>query len=146
MKLAGAAGVALAVPRVFGAGFGFAKKHNDDAMLGDLSERFFRYFEAAIDPETGICMDLIHGNHADSAKKMDDSRGSTLASLALYTDSDVHQVQDHKWITREKAKRPRPPHASQLHQWQSVRAERIRFYHFNDVHTGARWKEVEIST
>src|SRR6202453_1997088 len=72
LKNAAGATLALAASR----GFAFAPRHNDDALLDDLSRRCFQYFVDAIDPETGICKDLIHGDPADSAKKQDDVRGS----------------------------------------------------------------------
>jgi hypothetical protein len=50
-------------------GFGFFKRHEDHALLDDLSHRCFQYFWDASDPETGICRDLIHGDPVDNAKK-----------------------------------------------------------------------------
>ena len=49
----------------------------DDALLNDLRERCFRFFRDAMDPETGICQDLIHGDPQDNARKEDESCGST---------------------------------------------------------------------
>lgn len=67
-KLLQLGGVTLA--DVAGArGFGFAKRYSDDALLDDLSQRCFGYFRDAVDPETGICRDLIHGNQDDNARK-----------------------------------------------------------------------------
>src|SRR5580698_7306872 len=54
--------------------------HHDDALLDDLSRRCFQYFWEAVDPETGICKDLIHGDSTDNAKKGDESRGSTVVT------------------------------------------------------------------
>ena len=62
---------------VYGRSLAIAKIHNDDALLDGLSHHCFQYFWDAIDPETGICKDLIHGDPDDNAKKGDDSRGST---------------------------------------------------------------------
>src|SRR5215469_18821804 len=73
LKLAGAATLALASSR----GFSFVKKHNDDAFLDDLSQRCFQFFADAVDPVTGICKDLIHGNPEDNISKGDEARGST---------------------------------------------------------------------
>ena len=64
--LKGAAGATLTLAA--SRGFCIAPKYNDDALLDELSHRCFLYFADAIDPETGICKDLIHGAQADSAK------------------------------------------------------------------------------
>ncbi len=45
-----------------------------------------------------------------------------------------------------EGQRPRAPLPAQLHQRQVAKRSNGWFYHFNDVHTGERWKEVEIST
>lgn len=50
-------------------GFGFGKHHDDDALLDELSQRCFGFFADAMDTETGICMDLIHGNPDDDAQR-----------------------------------------------------------------------------
>ena len=140
VKLASAASLGLATA---GRGFAFAKKHNDDALLDDLSERCFRYFEVAMDPITGICMDLIHGDPADSAKKKDDARGSTGVTGFALTAMCIGV--DRKWIPRDKAKelvrRCLRSYTNGL-----AKGSNGWFWHFNDVHTGDRWKEVEIST
>lgn len=62
---------------IYGRSPAIAKIHSDDALLDDLSKRCFQYFWDAIDPETGICKDLIHSDPNDNAKKGDESRGST---------------------------------------------------------------------
>ena len=140
LKLAGAAGVVAA-----GAsrGFAFAPKFNDDAMLNDLSRRCFQYFADAMDPTTGICMDLIHGNPEDSARKADDSRGSTGVTGFALTAMCIGA--DRGWISRAKAK-DNVRHALQSYTNGKVYAEHGWFYHFNDVRTGERWKDVEMST
>ena len=139
VKMAAAAGVGLAAGR----GFSFAPKHNDDALLDDLAQRCFNYFADAVHPETGICKDLIHGDPGDSAKKQDDDRGSTgvtgfaLAAMCIGADRG--------WIARVKAKE-HIRHALKTYTNGTAVAEHGWFYHFNDVRTGARWKDVEMST
>ncbi len=91
-------------------------------------------------------MDLIHGNPADSAKKMDDSRGSTGVTGFALTAMCI-RCGPYKWIlTREKAKKDLVRRTLRSYTNGKVFAQNGWFYHFNDVHTGARWKEVEIST
>jgi hypothetical protein len=73
LRLAAAGALAPAWMR----GFSFGRYHDDDALLDELSRRCFTYFADAMDPETGICMDLIHGNPGDNIRKGDQTRGST---------------------------------------------------------------------
>ncbi len=124
-------------------GFGFAKRHDDDALLDDLSRRCFQYFWDASDPETGICRDLIHGDPADNVKKGDEARGSTGVTGFCLTALCVGA--ERKWITRNQAK-DRVRSALRSYTNGKVLATNGWFYHFNDVHTGQRWKDVEIST
>jgi len=124
-------------------GFSFAPKHNDDALLDELSRRCFQYFADAIDPETGICKDLIHGDPADSAKKQDDVRGSTGVTGFALTALCIGA--ERKWMPREQAKKLVRT-ALQTYTNGKIFAINGWTYHFNDSHTGARWKEVEIST
>ena len=139
IKLATAAGVGMAAGR----GFGMAPKYNDDALLDDLAHRCFNYFADAMDPVTGICMDLIHGNPADSAAKGDDSRGSTGVTGFALTVMCIGA--DRGWISRAKAKE-NVRHTLQSYTSGKVLAEHGWFYHFIDIHTGERWKDVEMST
>src|SRR5215469_6207851 len=94
LRLAAAAATAPAWRR----GFAFGKHHDDDALLEELSRRCFGFFADAMDPETGICMDLIHGNPDDNGRKADQTRGSTgvtgfaLTSMCIGT--------ERKWISR----------------------------------------------
>src|ERR1700761_6507379 len=83
-------------------GFGFGKRHKDDDLLDELSRRCFLYFADAMDPETGICMDLIHGNPDDNTRKGDQSRGSTGVTGFALTAMCVGA--ERKWIARSKAK------------------------------------------
>ncbi len=124
-------------------GFGFTEHHNDDALLDDLSRRCFQYFWDASDPETGICRDLIHGDPADNAKKGDEARGSTGVTGFCLTALCIGA--ERKWITRDQAK-DRVRRALRSYTNGKVLATNGWFYHFNDVHTGQRWKDVEIST
>ena len=124
-------------------GFGFAKRHDDDALLDDLSRRCFQYFWDASDPETGICRDLIHGDPADNVKKGDEARGSTGVTGFCLTALCIGA--ERKWITRNQAK-DRVRSALRSYTNGKVLATNGWFYHFNDVHTGQRWKDVEIST
>jgi len=138
LKTATTAAAGFAMPR----GFSLIR-HNHDALIEDLSRRCFQYFWDASDPVTGICRDLIHGDPADNAKKGDEPRGST--GVTGFSLTALCIGADRKWIPREQAKdRVRralrsytsgfvPP----IHGW---------FYHFNDVHTGQRWKNSEVST
>ena len=139
LKLAGAAGLSLASTR----GFSFAKNHNDDALLDDLSQRCFQFFADAVDPETGICRDLIHGNTDDNIRKGDEARGSTGVTGFALTAMCIGA--ERNWISRAKA-RDLVRKTLQSYTNGKVVAEHGWFYHFNDVHTGARWKEVEMST
>lgn len=139
VKLAATAGLGLAT----GYGFSFAPRHNDDALLDDLSQRCFQYFADAIDPVTGICKDLIHGNPDDNTKKGDEARGSTGVTGFALTAMCIGA--ERGWISRQKAK-DNVRHALQSYTNGKVVAEHGWFYHFNDVHTGARWKDVEMST
>lgn len=123
--------------------FGFAKRHNDDALLDELSERCFRYFWDASDPETGICMDLIHGDAADNVRKADQSRGSTGVTGFCLTAMCIGA--ERKWISREQAK-DRVRRALRSYTTGKVLSEHGWFYHFLDVHTCQRWKDVEMST
>jgi hypothetical protein len=139
--LTGAAGAAvtLASPR----GFGFVKRHEDHALLDDLSHRCFRYFWDASDPETGICRDLIHGDPVDNAKKGDEARGSTGVTGFCLTALCIGA--ERKWIPRDQAK-DRVRRTLRSYTNGKVLATNGWFYHFIDVHTGERWKDVEIST
>ncbi len=139
LKSAAGATFTLAASR----GFCFAPKHNDDAMLDELSRRCFLYFADAIDPETGICKDLIHGNPADSAKKQDDVRGSTGVTGFALTALCIGV--ERKWMPREQAKNLV---RAALRSYTNGKVFAINgwTYHFNNSHTGERWKDVEIST
>jgi hypothetical protein len=139
--LTGAAGAAvtLASPR----GFGFVKRHEDHALLDDLSHRCFQYFWDASDPETGICRDLIHGDPVDNAKKGDEARGSTGVTGFCLTALCIGA--ERKWIPRDQAK-DRVRRTLRSYTNGKVLATNGWFYHFIDVHTGERWKDVEIST
>ena len=112
-----------------------AKSHNDDALLDDLCHRCFQYFWDAIDPETGICRDLIHGDPADNAKKGDESRGSTGVTGFALTALCIGA--ERKWIARDQAKE-RVRRALRSYTNGTVFAINGWFYHFNDVHTGQR--------
>src|SRR5271156_4685968 len=138
LKTATGASLAFAASR----GFSFARHHDDDTLLDDLSRRCFQYFVDAIDPETGICKDLIHGDPADSAKKQDDVRGSTGVTGFALTALCIGV--DRKWIPREKAK---VLVRAALRSYTNGKVFAINgwTYHFNNSHTGERWKEVEIS-
>ncbi|HZD49703.1 MAG TPA: glucoamylase family protein [Silvibacterium sp.] len=124
-------------------GFGFAKRHSDDALLDDLSQGCFEYFRDAIAPETGICRDLIHGNPDDNARKGDESRGSTGVTGFALTSLCIGS--ERKWIPRAQAK-DLVRRALRSYTNGKVFCERGWFYHFIDVHTGQRWQEVEMST
>jgi hypothetical protein len=141
VKLASAAGV-TPVAR-WALGLSFAPRHKDDALLDDLSERCFRYFQDAMDSETGICMDLIHGNHDDNVKKMDQSRGSTGVTGFALTAMCIGA--DRKWIPRTQAK-DLVRKTLRSYTNGKVAGNNGWFYHFIDVRTGGRWKDVEIST
>lgn len=144
MKLASAAGVvAFANGRAFGSGFGFARRHNDDALLDELSKRCFQYFWDASDPETGICRDLIHGNPDDNARKKDEARGST--GVTGFSLTALCIGAERKWIPREKAK-DRVRRTLRSYTNGNAAGNSGWFYHFNDVHTGQRWTNCEIST
>ncbi|HEV2326527.1 MAG TPA: glucoamylase family protein [Terracidiphilus sp.] len=136
-------GAASAAVLAGGNGLNFARRHQDDAMLDDLSQRCFRYFWDASDPETGICRDLIHGNPADDIRKGDEPRGSTGVTGFCLTALCIGA--DHGWITREPAK-DRVRRALRSYTNGKVEAIHGWFYHFNDVHTGQRWKNSEVST
>jgi hypothetical protein len=139
LKTATGATLAFAASR----GFCFAQHHDDDALLDDLSHRCFQYFLDAIDPETGICKDLIHGNPADSAKKQDDVRGSTGVTGFALTALCIGV--DRKWIARDKAK-DLVRRCLRAYTNGKVFAINGWFYHFNDASNGARWKDSEVST
>jgi hypothetical protein len=124
-------------------GFGFAKHHSDDALLDDLSQRCFEYFRDAGDPETGICRDLIHGNPDDNARKDDESRGNTGVTGFALTSCCIGSKR--KWIPRAQAK-DLVRRALRTYTNGEVLCEHGWFYHFVDLHTGQRWKEVEMST
>jgi hypothetical protein len=113
-------------------GFCFAPKHDDDALLDELSHRCFLYFA-----------DLIHGDPADSAKKQDDVRGSTGVTGFALTALCIGV--ERGWMPREQA---RKLVRAALRSYTNGKVFAIHgwTYHFNDSHTGARWKEVEIST
>jgi hypothetical protein len=131
------------VAAVSGRTFAIAKSHDDVALLDELSHRCFQYFWDAIDPETGICKDLIHGDPAENAKKGDESRGSTGVTGFALTALCIGA--ERKWITRDQAK-DRVRRALRSYTNGKVFAINGWFYHFNDVHTGERWKDVEVST
>jgi hypothetical protein len=139
--LKGAAGTTLTLAA--SRGFCFAPRYNDDAMLDELSHRCFLYFADAIDPETGICKDLIHGDPADSAKKQDDVRGSTGVTGFALTALCIGV--ERKWMPREQAKNLV---RAALRSYTNGKVFAINgwTYHFNNSHTGERWKDVEIST
>jgi len=132
-------GVAMASSCVFA----FARHYHDDALLEDLSRRCFYFFWDASDPETGICRDLLHGNPDDNQKKGDEARGSTGVTGFCLTAMCIGA--ERKWITREQAK-DRVRRALQSYTNGKVECIHGWFYHFIDVHTGQRWKNVEVST
>jgi len=138
--LKGAAGAALMLASR--RGFAFRKRH-DDALLEDLSHRCFQYFRDASDPETGICRDQIHGDPADNLRKGDQTRGSTGVTGFCLTALCVGA--ERKWITRDQAK-DRIRRCLRSYTNGKVFANNGWFYHFNDVHTGERWGQSEIST
>lgn len=142
LRLGGAAGAAAVVP-AWARGFSFAKKDHDDALLDELSHRCFQFFVDAIDPETGICMDLIHGNPEDDTRKGDKTRGSTGVTGFALTAMCIGA--ERKWIARAQAK-DLVRRALRSYTNGKVFCEHGWFYHFLDVHTGERWKEVEMST
>jgi len=136
---AAATGVALASSR----GFAFARRYQDDVLLDDLSQRCFRFFWDASDSETGICRDLLHGDPEDNQEKGDEARGSTGVTGFSLTAMCIGA--ERKWITREQAKdRVRRT----LRSYTNGKVESVHgwFYHFIDVHSGQRWKDVEVST
>jgi hypothetical protein len=139
VKFATAAGIALAS----GHGFVLARRQSDDAFLDEWSKRCFRYFWDASDPETGICRDLIHGNPDDNVRKGDEARGSTGVTGFCLTAMCIGA--ERKWIPRTQAK-DRVRRALRSYTNGKVQAVNGWFYHFNDVHTGQRWKDVEVST
>src|SRR5580658_6404544 len=98
LQLAVAAGFGLASGQH---AFGIVKRQHDDALLDDLSKRCFQYFAEAMDPETGICMDLIHGNPDDNVKKGDQSRGSTGVTGFALTAMCIGA--ERGWISRQDA-------------------------------------------
>ncbi|HEX5284606.1 MAG TPA: glucoamylase family protein [Bryocella sp.] len=124
-------------------GFGYSKRHNDDDLLHELSRRCFLYFEDAMDPETGICLDLIHANPADNVRKGDQTRGSTGVTGFALTAMCIGA--ERKWIARAKAK-DLVRRTLRSYTSGKVLCEHGWFYHFLDVHTGERWKQVEMST
>ena len=83
-------------------GFAFGRRHNNDALLNELSERCFRFFQNAMDRETGIWRDLIHGDPQDNAGKGDKSRGSTGVTGFCLTAMCIGA--ERKWIPRQDAK------------------------------------------
>jgi hypothetical protein len=139
LKGAASVGAALAVS----GGFCFAKKHDDDSMLDDLAHRCFQFFWDASDPETGICRDLIHGDAEDNIKKGDEPRGSTGVTGFSLTAMCIGA--DRNWISRAQAK-DRVRRALRSYTSGKVLAQHGWFYHFLDVHTGQRWRDVEMST
>ncbi|HLJ79750.1 MAG TPA: glucoamylase family protein [Acidobacteriaceae bacterium] len=123
--------------------FWFARRYHDDALLEDLAERSFRYFQDAMDPQTGICRDLIHGIPEDNTRKGDEARGSTGVTGFCLTAMCIGA--ERNWIGRPEAKdRVRRT----LRSYTNGTAECIHgwFYHFLDVHSGKRWKNSEVST
>jgi len=139
VKLATAAGIGFSTAR----GFSFAPKHNDDALLEDLSHRCFNYFADSMNPTTGICFDLIHGDPADSEKKQDDQRGSTGVTGFALTAMCIGA--ERKYIERAKAK-DFVRKCLKSYTDGTAKGTNGWFWHFNDVRTGDRWKDVEIST
>jgi hypothetical protein len=134
--LQGAAGVAVAAV----CGGSAIARHDDDALLDDLSRRCFQYFWDATDPETGLCRDLIHGNPADNATKGDESRGSTGVTGFALTALCIGA--ERRWIAREQAK-GRVRRALRSYTNGKVFATHGWFYHFIDVHTvsaGKTWR------
>lgn len=126
-----------------GRGLVFAKRHDDDALLDDLSRRCLRYFWDAGDPRTGICRDLIHANPADNLNKGDENRRSTAVTGFALTALCIGA--ERKWVSRDDAK-DRVRRALRSYTGGVVFAQRGWFYHFNDVRTGKRWKNSEVST
>jgi hypothetical protein len=124
-------------------GLVFAKRHDDDALLEELARRCFQYFWDASDEETGICRDLIHGDVSDNAKKGDEARGSTGVTGFCLTAMCIGT--ERKWISRGQAKE-RVRRALRSYTNGKVLATNGWFYHFIDVRSGKRWKDVEIST
>ena len=138
-----AAGFGLAPGIGGGRAFGIVKHHHDDALLDDLSQRCFQYFADAMDPETGICMDLIHGNPATTRRRAI-SRAEAPASPALR----LRPCASAPTAAGFRARKPKTyvRHCLQSYTNGKVPPEHGWFYHFIDMHTGQRWKDVEIST
>lgn len=138
IEIAGAAVLSEAFPA-----FAIGRHRNDDTLLDDLSRRCFQYFADAIDPETGICVDLIHGDPADNARKGDQARGSTGVTGFALTAMCIGA--ERGWIARDQAKN-HVRHTLRSYTNGKVVNEHGWFYHFLDVHSGARWRDVEMST
>ena len=139
LKAAAGAGLAFAIPR----GISFAAARNDDSLLDDLARRCFQYFWDASDLQTGICRDLIHGNPDDNTRKGDEARGSTGVTGFSLTAMCIGA--DRKWVPREQA-RDRVRQTLRSYTGNTVPNQHGWFYHFIDVHSGERWKNVEMST
>jgi hypothetical protein len=139
IKRSAAISLALAASR----GFVFAKRYDDAALLDDLSRRSFQYFWDASDPQTGICRDLLHGDPADILKKGDESRGST--GVTGFSLTALCIGAERKWVTRNDAK-DRVRRTLRSYTNGTALAEHGWFYHFNDIHSGQRWKNSEVST
>jgi hypothetical protein len=130
LKSAAGAAAAAGIP-----GFAFGEDHKDEALLDDLSKRCFHFFADAVDPETGICRDLIHGDPADNDKNGDESRGSTGVTGFALTALCIGA--ERGWMPRQDAK-DRVRHALQSYTNGKVESIHGWFYHFLDVHTAER--------
>lgn len=86
---------------------------------------------------------MIHGNSSDNVKKGDEARGSTGVTGVCLTALCIGA--ERRWIGRKDAKQ-RVRRALRSYTNGTVFAQNGWFYHFNDVHTGQRWKNAEVST
>jgi hypothetical protein len=114
----------------------------DEDLLEDLSHRCFRYFWEQSDPQTGIARDR---SHADATEYEPEGRdvGSTGATGFALTALCVGA--DRGWISRSKA-RERAKATLRSYARGPVTNEHGWFYHFIDVHSGARHDDSEVST
>ncbi len=114
----------------------------DDRLLDDLSRRCFLYFREQSDPHTGIARDRAR---ADGSEHPAQGRnvGSTGATGFALTALCI--AAERGWISRRDARR-RARAALRSYATGPVIDTHGWFYHFLDVHSGARYRASEVST
>lgn len=113
----------------------------DDALLEDLSKRSFMFFWEQSDPSTGIVRDRSRTNGSPVEGSARDVGSIAAVGFGL---SGMCIAADRRWVPRDRViARTR----TTLHYFaQQLTHERGWYYHFINLHTGAREWQSELSS